>query len=65
MQKLLERPEMGQPEEFITHSCDLTHPGGSANGIPATLVDLAAQGQGRYLRGIRTAPDMFARQAAD
>jgi REP element-mobilizing transposase RayT len=58
--KLLQRLGMGT-ETFIAHAFDLFHSFGSAIGAPASLVDLAARRQCRYLRGIRTARDMFGR----
>ncbi|SEL00629.1 hypothetical protein SAMN05444515_1081 [Ectothiorhodospira marina] len=56
--KLLQRLGIGT-EAFIAHAFDLFHSFGSAIGAPASLVDLAARRQCQYLRGIRTARDMF------
>ncbi|AHK80090.1 hypothetical protein M911_14085 [Ectothiorhodospira haloalkaliphila] len=56
--KLLKRLGIGT-EAFIAHAFDLFHSFGSAIGVPASLVDLAARRQCQYLRGIRTARDMF------
>jgi hypothetical protein len=61
--KLLARMGMGT-DAFIAHSFDLFHSFGSAIGAPASLVDLAARRQCQYLRGIRTARDVFGQQAA-
>ncbi|WP_019025137.1 MULTISPECIES: transposase [unclassified Thioalkalivibrio] len=51
-------------EAFIQQSCHLLKAFGSAIGAPKQMVELAAQRQCRYLRGISAARSLFVRQAA-
>ena len=51
-------------EAFIAHADRLLRRFGTAVGAPSSLVSLCARRQSRYLRGIRTALQVFVSQAA-
>jgi REP element-mobilizing transposase RayT len=61
--KLLQRLGI-EPERFVDCATDLMKQFGSAVGAPAHLVELCAQRQVKYLRGINAARGAFTQKAA-